>query len=132
MELLQIMKAMADETRLRILNVLRKKELCVCEIEYLLEISQSNVSRHLNKLWNCRLIVNEKKAQWVFYRINEDILRRHPFIEEILDKELKKLPACKEDLERFEDYRNSDLTCDKIKAGFKKPVERMLKYGGYR
>ena len=50
MELVEIFKAFGDETRIRILNLLRNSEMCVCEIEAILGINQSNASRHLNKL----------------------------------------------------------------------------------
>jgi ArsR family transcriptional regulator len=63
MELIQILKALSDKTRLRILNLLMQSELCVGEIEYLLNINQSNTSRHLSSLKNATLITYEKKAQ---------------------------------------------------------------------
>lgn len=60
MDLMQILKALADDTRLRILNILQEEELCVCEIETILNISQSNASRHLNKLINAKILENYK------------------------------------------------------------------------
>ncbi|MCC0650914.1 ArsR/SmtB family transcription factor, partial [Clostridioides sp. ZZV15-6598] len=56
MEIIQILKALGDETRIRIINILRRGALCVCEIEAILEITQSNASRHLNKLMNAKLV----------------------------------------------------------------------------
>ncbi len=47
LELVVILKALADETRLRMLHLLKDRELCVCEIEEVLGIQQSNASRHL-------------------------------------------------------------------------------------
>ncbi len=49
-EIVQLFKALADETRIRMLNLLKNGELCVCDIEEVLDIQQSNASRHLNKL----------------------------------------------------------------------------------
>ena len=60
-EIVYILKALADENRIRILNLLRNNELCVCDIEATLDIKQSNVSRHLNKLKMAGIIVSEKK-----------------------------------------------------------------------
>lgn len=60
MEFVEIFKALADENRLRILNVLNQGELCVCEIETLLGITQSNASRHLNKLKSLKIIDSDK------------------------------------------------------------------------
>ncbi|KUO50852.1 MAG: ArsR family transcriptional regulator [Desulfitibacter sp. BRH_c19] len=115
MELVQIIKALADETRLRILNLLNQEKLCVCEIEYLLEINQSNASRHLNKLWMLKLITNEKKAQWVYYKINQDILKKHAFIKEILGKDFNKEVQFIKDNEKLKDYKKSGLNCESIK-----------------
>ena len=50
MNTVQMLKALGDETRIRIVNILRDGPLCVCEIESILEITQSNASRHLSKL----------------------------------------------------------------------------------
>ncbi|GBG55911.1 transcriptional regulator [Sporomusaceae bacterium FL31] len=47
MEIINVLKALSDETRIKILNLLRIMPLCVCEIEDILGISQSNASRHL-------------------------------------------------------------------------------------
>ncbi len=117
MELLNLIKALSDENRLRILNLLRQGELCVCEIEMLLNINQSNASRHLNRLANAKIINFDKKAQYVYYKINEDILEEYPFIKEILANELQKLEGYNEDLERFKKYQKSGFSCDDIREG---------------
>ena len=51
-DLEQLFKGLADQSRLRILNLLFTGELCVCDIQYVLESSQPNVSRHLTYLRN--------------------------------------------------------------------------------
>ena len=48
--IINILKTLSDVNRLRILNLLNQKPLCVCEIEYLLELNQSNLSRHLRNM----------------------------------------------------------------------------------
>ncbi len=63
------MKALAEESRLRIINLLYERELCVCDIEAVLKISQTNVSRHLACLKNAGLITASKQAQWVHYAL---------------------------------------------------------------
>ncbi len=68
----EIFKALGDENRLRIANLLFVKELCVCELEVILEMSQSNVSRHLKKLKDIKMIASKKEAQWVYYSIDDD------------------------------------------------------------
>lgn len=60
MEIVYICKSLADENRIRILNLLKNEELCVCDIEAVLGIKQSNASRHLNKLKMAGIIASEK------------------------------------------------------------------------
>jgi ArsR family transcriptional regulator, arsenate/arsenite/antimonite-responsive transcriptional repressor len=116
MELLQILKALSDETRIRILNILKCSELCVCEIEEILEINQSNASRHLEKLRNTNMITSQKKAQWVYYGLNEKILMKYPFIKLILDEELGKLDKCQEDSIKLQAHKECGTTCEDIEC----------------
>jgi len=115
--LIRILKALAEETRLRILNLLYQGELCVGEIEALLGLSQSNVSRHLNRLLNAEIINFEKKSQYVYYKINGNTLKKYGFIREIFSKELQKLEICQKDLDKLAAYRKSGLCCDDLRAG---------------
>lgn len=117
MDLIQIMKALGDETRLRILNLLNTGELCVCEIEYMLEVNQSNTSRHLNKLAVINLITYEKRALYVYYSINKKALEEYPFLSEFFSKEINKIDKCKVDLNRLNKYKESGLTCEELKDG---------------
>jgi len=80
MDLLQVMKALSDETRIRILYLLKDGDLCVCELELLLEINQSNASRHLNKLTNAKILEFYKVAKYVYYKINPEVIEEFPFI----------------------------------------------------
>lgn len=116
-EIIQVIKALSDETRLRILNLLRQGELCVCELEVLLDINQSNASRHLNRLANAKILESDKRAQYVYYRINEDMLKEYTFIGEILDNELIKEDLYNTDLERLKTYSESGASCDNLKDG---------------
>jgi ArsR family transcriptional regulator len=56
-ELEQYFKALGDNNRLRIINLLLHGELCVCDIQYVLENSQPNVSRHLSYLKNSGMVL---------------------------------------------------------------------------
>ena len=67
--MIEIMKALADESRLRIVHLLLQGQLCVCELEYVLQMSQTNVSRHLAKLKNAGIVQSFKQAQWINYKI---------------------------------------------------------------
>lgn len=73
-DLVELHKAMADETRLRILCVLQALgELCVCDVEAGLDITQSRASRHLNQLRQAGLVVDRRDGAWVYYRIAEPL-----------------------------------------------------------
>ena len=66
----QIFRAFADETRLRILHLLkRKEELCVCELIDILRIGQSKVSRHLAYLKKAGLVKDRKDGLWSHYSL---------------------------------------------------------------
>jgi len=65
--IVDILKALSDETRLRIINLLYEKELCVCDIMETLQITQTKASRHLAYLKNAGLVKDRKQAQWAYY-----------------------------------------------------------------
>jgi ArsR family transcriptional regulator len=111
MDIIEVMKALGDETRLRMLYLLSRETLCVCDLEAILKINQSNASRHLTKLKMSRLIVSEKQAQWVYYRINPAALEGFTFIGDLL-LDLAAWPQAKSDLERLKAYRKCGGDCE--------------------
>lgn len=74
MKQLQFTKALADETRLRlILLICDQKELCVCELLSALEISQPKISRHLAILRDSNIVMTRREGQWIYYRLHADL-----------------------------------------------------------
>ena len=71
MNLRSTVKGLADINRLRILNLLMRGELCGCDIQYVLESSQPNVSRHLQYLKNSGLVLDRREGYRVYYRLAE-------------------------------------------------------------
>ena len=69
---LNLVRALGDESRVRILMALRHRPLCVCEITTLLGLAASTTSKHLFLLRQARLIENIKKGRWVYYRLPEN------------------------------------------------------------
>ena len=65
-----LFKALSDKSRIRILKMLQKKQLCVCEITAILKLATSTVSNHLSILTEANLIIGEKDGKWMNYRIN--------------------------------------------------------------
>ena len=64
-------KALADETRLRILKLLGVKEMCVCEIMVALGLTQPSASHHLGILENVGIVKDRKEGKWVFYSLSK-------------------------------------------------------------
>ncbi len=71
-ELMAVIKALADENRVRILMALRPEELCVCQIVELLGLAPSTVSKHMAILNQARLVDGRKEGRWMFYRLAGD------------------------------------------------------------
>ena len=82
----KVLSALSDQSRLRIMAVLRMREMAVCEIRELLKLSFSTVSKHLSILKEAGLIDSEKEGKWVNYKINDDDLPRE--IKKILNQVL--------------------------------------------
>jgi len=67
-DLMTVIKALADENRVRILLAVQDRELCVCQIVELLGLAPSTVSKHLSILHQARLVDSRKEGRWMFYR----------------------------------------------------------------
>jgi DNA-binding transcriptional ArsR family regulator len=63
-----VLKALADENRVRILRAVQGRELCVCQLVELLGLAQSTVSKHASILHQARLVESRKEGRWMFYR----------------------------------------------------------------
>lgn len=75
--LLPVFKALSDETRLRILQLLKDGELCVCDIADTLSMTQPNISFHVSMLKEAGLIKDRKNGRWTHYSLDEsDIFTR--------------------------------------------------------
>jgi ArsR family transcriptional regulator len=70
-------KGLADITRLRIVNLLLRGELCGCDIQYVIATSQSNVSRHLTYLKRSGLVQDRREGFRIYYRLLEQDNSEH-------------------------------------------------------
>jgi len=66
---LDIVRALADENRLRALLALKDRELCVCQIMAMLCLAPSTVSKHMTVLKQAGLVDSVKRGRWVYYRL---------------------------------------------------------------
>jgi ArsR family transcriptional regulator, arsenate/arsenite/antimonite-responsive transcriptional repressor len=71
-ELMKAVKALSDETRLRILSLLLQRECCVCEVMQVLDISQTRASRNLSMLYDAGFLNLRKEGLWTLYSLNEN------------------------------------------------------------
>ena len=74
MDVITILSALAEPTRLATMRVLRDgREHCVCELMRVLEVSQSRMSRHMTALKLAGLVTDRRDAQWVRYRRSSNL-----------------------------------------------------------
>lgn len=67
----EIFKAMADETRTRILHLLSQRELCVCDLALIMDMTLPAVSHHLRLLKMMRLVAYRREGKQVYYRLDD-------------------------------------------------------------
>jgi len=96
-DLIKALKALSDETRLRIMKILLEKESCVCEIMQALDISQTRASRNLGILQDVGFLKSRRDGLWVVYSVDWQAVNRHAIS---LAKLLKSSPLSEEVLTR--------------------------------
>jgi len=74
---IKVMKALSDPNRVKIVKMLQRKLMCVCEIQEALQISQSSVSKHLKILEEAGLVDFKKDGPWVNYYLTDG--RKSPY-----------------------------------------------------
>jgi ArsR family transcriptional regulator, arsenate/arsenite/antimonite-responsive transcriptional repressor len=96
-----LFRAFSDRTRLRILCLLRKGELCVCDLVDLLSVRQPTVSRHLAYLRKTGLVVVRKDGLWSHYRLAPSTSACHAKLLECLHGCFDDVPGVKADARRL-------------------------------
>jgi ArsR family transcriptional regulator len=97
-----LLRALADRTRLRLLNLLRDQEICVCFLVEALRTSQPKISRHLANLRNSGLVSARREGLWMHYHI---VPPETPAERKVLQQVLASLesdPQMQKDFERME------------------------------
>jgi ArsR family transcriptional regulator len=102
--------ALADKTRLRLLNLMREDEICVCYFTEVLGESQPKISRHLAYLRNAGIVSARREGKWMNYKIE---MPENPFAAQVLKDTLEWLKA--QDNMR-EDYEKLAKVCCSIEA----------------
>ena len=109
----QIFLACSDSSRLRILNLIMSNgEMCITDLEHILEFSQTKTSRHLIYLKNSGILTTRKFNQWVFYQIKDEVF---DIVKQILQFLLRDL-VFQNDQRIFQTlYTNRELALNKLK-----------------
>jgi ArsR family transcriptional regulator len=81
-DFVNVMKALSDPNRIKILKMLQHKMMCVCELQAALQIAQPSVSKHLKILENADLVNSKKDGMWVNYHLTDG--SRSPYAASIL------------------------------------------------
>lgn len=100
--LIKAFKALSDETRLRILNILSERECCVCEVMQALDISQSRASRNLGMLYDAGFLKSERDGVWTVYSIDHETVHEYlPNLVDIIETALQDDKTAQADRERL-------------------------------
>jgi ArsR family transcriptional regulator, arsenate/arsenite/antimonite-responsive transcriptional repressor len=109
-EFIKVMKALSDPNRVKLLKLLQKREMCVCEIQAALGIAQPTVSKHLKSLENAGLVGRKKDGLWVNYSLSDG--GRSPYAASLLGNLkhwLEDDPEIRDLFERSGGLRREDL-----------------------
>jgi ArsR family transcriptional regulator, arsenate/arsenite/antimonite-responsive transcriptional repressor len=87
-DLADVFRALGDETRLRILALLRETEVCVCHLHGGLRLPQPTVSRHLAYLRRSGLVEARREGVWMHYRLSREL---SPVVRQVVDAALHAL-----------------------------------------
>lgn len=87
MKSIQFLKTISNETKLRLVSLLLENELCVCELEEILNIKQVNISKNLNSLREASIVDARRVKQRMFYFLSDEFMANKYLIEHI--RELK-------------------------------------------
>jgi len=109
----QLMKALGDETRLRILNLLlRQGAMTTSDLEFILDFTQTKTSRHIAYLKNAGILLAKKRDQWVMYSIKDEVIE---IISQILSF-VEKDNQLEMDIDTYKTlYSNRELAINNIK-----------------
>ncbi len=110
--LLDQLKALGDETRLKIFKLLVHQELCVCQIVPAIGLSQPTVSVHLAKLKRAGLVKERRAAQWSHYSGDTDgIARFRQTLDAFLAAQPSEIPALKAIVDRIPPRKEGETSC---------------------
>jgi ArsR family transcriptional regulator len=106
-----LFRAFSDPIRLRILHLLREREICVGDLVKVLRVPQATASRHLTYLRRARLVHTRKSGLWVYYSLAPAAGRLHTSLLECLASCAREVPELGTDTRRYAALRKSGGCC---------------------
>ena len=109
-DFINVMKALSDPSRVKIVKMLQHKLMCVCEMQEALQLSQPSVSKHLKILENAGLVAFKKDGLWVNYFLTNG--SKSPYVSSLMGNLrhwLDEEPEIAELIERLPDIRREEI-----------------------
>ncbi len=124
----EILKAAAEPTRLRLLNLLRLGSICVCDLQAILRVPQPTVSRHLAALRHAGLVSDVRKATRIVYSLTPGVTTEIDALHNLLDRCCPEDAVMQADMARFREAVARG-TCRLESTGVDAPPPRGLLEG---
>lgn len=112
-----IFRAFADETRLRLLNLLLERELCVCELCEVLDLAQPNASRHLSYLRRAGLVTVRQQGKWKHYAVPNRPQGLERTLLHCVKSCLREIDVLQRDLDRLRDLEPGGRCAHRSRTG---------------
>lgn len=102
-EIMRALKALSDPTRLRIFLLLTQRDLCVCELMFVLDMPQSRISHQLRLLRDAELVEDKRDGRWIIYTIPQMIKENlAPLLQKFAGRELAESESVIKDTARLD------------------------------
>ncbi|NPV53209.1 MAG: winged helix-turn-helix transcriptional regulator [Firmicutes bacterium] len=110
-QVIRVLQALGQDTRLKILKVLSINSFCVCELEEIFGISQPAISHHLGILKDAGLVESSREGQWVFYKADKEGLEESwHMLDQFLSAPIQDLPGMSEIVEKVREVERNPRT----------------------
>lgn len=121
---IEVLKAVSEPNRIRILMLLMKKPLCVCEITSILGLNTSTISSHLSVLKNAGFIIDDKEGKWINYKICDEIDDYNSAVLDVISKYFSNEPQLIKDLAEIENANRYNLIQIETNGGANNGLEK--------
>ncbi len=113
-DFIRVMKALSETSRIKIVKMLQRRSMCVCELQEALQIAQSSVSKHLKILEDAGIVAHDKDGLWVNYYLADGM--KSPYVSTLMGNLrhwLEEEPEIEELLERLPHIRRENI-CKRV------------------